>query len=227
MSDNELQTQIGISPEPGQKSADQPLENTHSSVPQQYAAINPDDDPIVKIANGLGTIASGIHEMLVQTQKSDCKDKLIKELHDELQTYKNGLRREMLSPLLRNIIVWHGRVTEQHSFYEREQAKEGIVLEKLYQALLGEYKKLANGLEALLYDYDIESVTPKEGEDFNPRLQKVVKTISTDDATKAQKIAVCVNTGFRDTGNDRVIKQPEVTVYKMVMSEHHNSNPQN
>ena len=119
-----------------------------------------------------------------------------------------------MSSVLKDIIRWHGKVSDQYSFYNNKLQEENIDLATLYPTLLNEYKNLADGLEDLLYDYDIEKEEPKEGEDYNPRSQKKFGTIPTECEGKDTKVAKCISIGFRDTKTDRLILQPEVIVYQ-------------
>ena len=159
-------------------------------------------------------IAANVAEILVQIKVSNRKDEINKELHEELQSYKSGLRRDILSSVLKNIIRWHDTVSEQYNYYYKKQKEENADFSILFPVLLKEYKNLADGLENLLYDYDIEIEIPNIGDEFNPRTQKRVRTIPTDDAEKEHKIAECINVGFRDTATDRLLKQAEVIVYQ-------------
>jgi molecular chaperone GrpE (heat shock protein) len=158
-------------------------------------------------------IAASVAEILSLIRASNRKDEINKELHEELQSYKSGLRRNILSSVLKNIIRWHEIVSEQYNYYKK-QKEENADFAALFPVLLKEYKNLADGLENLLYDYDIEVEMPNVGEDFNPRIQERVRTIPTDDAEMEHKIAECINVGFRDTATDRLLKHPEVVVFQ-------------
>ena len=159
-------------------------------------------------------IAENIAGILSLLEVSNRKDEINKELHEELQSYKSGLRREILSSVLKDIIRWHGKVSDQYSFYNNKMQEENADIATLFPTLLNEYKNLADGLEDLLYDYDIEADKPKEGEDYNPRSQKKIGTIATENEEKDNRVAKCVSIGFRDTKTDRLILQPEVVVYQ-------------
>jgi len=159
-------------------------------------------------------IAANTAEILLLVKASNRKEEINKELHEELQSYKSGLRREILYSVLKDIIRWHGKVSDQYSFYNNKMQEENVDLATLYPTLLNEYKNLADGLEDLLYDYDIEKEESKEDEDYNPRSQKKIGTITTESEEKDNKVANCVSIGFRDTATNRLLKQPEVTVYQ-------------
>jgi len=165
--------------------------------------------------SAIKAMAANVQEILVQVQDFTYKDKINRELHTELQSCKSGQVREIMAPLLKNIILWHGTVIDQYNHYVQMQSKENTNLAALFPDLLKEYKKLANGLEDLLYDYDIETETPIVGDEFNPRTQKKSpRTVETDDDALVGKVAECINAGFRDIVTTRLLKQPEVAVYQ-------------
>jgi molecular chaperone GrpE len=159
-------------------------------------------------------LAANVTELISLVKIENRKDEINKELHEELQTYKSGLMRETMSPLLKNLIHWHGKVTDLFNFYDKKQQEENADLVALFPVLLKEYKNLAGGLEDLLYDYDIEQEVPAVGGEFNPRTQKSLRIVETEDDTLDRKIAECINTGFRDTATGRLLKQSEVAVYQ-------------
>ena len=211
------------------------VETTATENPQKETADNPivvfpsdekvdipittektEEQPVEEIAEKIEIkeIAANVEEILSQVQDFAYKDKINRELHAELQSYKIGLRREILSSVLNDIIRWHGKVSDQYSFYNNKVQEENADLATLYPTLLNEYKNLADGLEDLLYDYDIEKEEPKEDEDYNPRSQKKFGTISTESEEKDNKVAKCISIGFRDMKTDRLILKPEVIVYQ-------------
>ncbi|MDR0505773.1 MAG: nucleotide exchange factor GrpE [Dysgonamonadaceae bacterium] len=169
-----------------------------------------------KISAEIASIESKVQQLLEQMQEFAHKEKQFNDLHEELQKYKNGLRRDIISPLLKSIIHQHGKITDQYRFYEAKLKDETTDKAALFPTLLKEYKNFAGNLEDLLYDYDVETVSPKAGEEFNPRLQKSVKSVFADSPDNERKIAECINVGFIDVSNERMLKQPEVAVYKLM-----------
>jgi molecular chaperone GrpE len=170
---------------------------------------------IAEIETKLVSIGDSMDNLLNKIDDNVQKDKLIDRLHGELQSYKVGLRREILMPLLKEIIRCHDSITDQYKWYENELEKPETDFTKLFPQLLKEYKKLSQWLNDLLYPYDIEIVVPKVDEEFNPMLHKRYKNIPTDDAKKDKKIESCFSAGFHDVEKNRSLKLPEVNVYKL------------
>jgi molecular chaperone GrpE (heat shock protein) len=170
---------------------------------------------------GLGETVAGLDRHIRQAlagfethlQESAYKDKLIKELHEELQVYKNGLRKELLSPLLKHIMHWQGKVVDLYAYYEKEKGNNADV-NVLFPNLLLEYRNLSLGLLDLLYDYDVEPLEPKAGDAYDPKLHKALHTLPVDEESRNRTIASCEKIGFVDVVTNRLLKPAEVTVYK-------------
>ena len=138
------------------------------------------------------------------------------KMHAELDEYRKGLYRKILSPILKNIVTQYSKVNDLYAFYNGKHEEENVDYAQLFVKLLNEYNNLKLGLSDLLYDYDIEIVEPKTDEEFNPKKHKAIKTIAIDDAEKDGKIAVCVTVGFKDvSANDQIVKYPEVEIFKL------------
>lgn len=66
------------------------------------------------------------------------------------------------------------------------------------------------GIEDILYRQGVEPFEV-EGDDFDPRRQRAVATVPTDDAARNRTIAARHRKGFR--AGDRVIRAEVVSVY--------------
>jgi molecular chaperone GrpE (heat shock protein) len=145
-------------------------------------------------------------------QDSVRKDRINKELHEELQKYKAGLRKEFITPLLKHIIHEYDRADKQFKFYlqnEQESSKGD-----LFVKLLKEFQMVSFALLDLLHDYDIDSFEVKEGAQYSAKEHKVVEVIETDDDSKNGTVASCETCGFRDIESGRLLQQANIKVYK-------------
>lgn len=140
------------------------------------------------------------------------KEEINNRLHDELQKYKNGLRKEFVTPLLKGVIREYDRTMRQYRYYSAEaQTSE---YGDAFANLLKQFEMTAFGLLDLLSDYDIEPFEPKEGDPFNGKEHKPLELTETDDETKNNTIAECIACGFRDISTDRMMRHAEVKIYK-------------
>ena len=142
------------------------------------------------------------------------KDKINKELHEELQNYKAGLREEFVKPVLKTIIREYDRAVQLYEFYN--QKAEAEQQSELFAKLLKEFNIVSLGFLDILYDYNFVPFEVCEGDEFVPREHKISKVISTNDISKDGKIAKCVKCGFQDTDRKRLLRQAEVNIYKII-----------
>jgi len=153
----------------------------------------------------LKSIENSIHDFTY-------KDKINKELHEELQSYKAGLREEFIKPILKSIIREYDRSNQQFEFYSQKAGTE--TQSELCAKLLKEFNVVSLGLLDILEDYNVAPFKVNENDEFSSREHKILKVIETDDVSKDGKIEKCVKCGFRDTENGRLLRQAEVCIYK-------------
>jgi molecular chaperone GrpE (heat shock protein) len=157
--------------------------------------------------------AASLCEIEKSVSEFACKDRINSNLHDELQKYKSGLRMEFVSPLLKSIIREYDRATQQYAFYlQKSQAEPQS---ELFVKLLKEFNFTALSLLDILDDYNYVPFEVQEDEEYNTREHKITKVIETDDAASDRKIAKCLACGFCDSESGRLIRQAEVTIYKL------------
>ena len=96
-------------------------------------------------------------------KENEHKDDLIKRLHEELQLYKNGVRREWVLPLLKRMIQWREAMLDVHQHYSAQPQASDSALQKL----LAEFSKMIRHVEDVLCDYDIEPFDAPVGEEYN------------------------------------------------------------
>ncbi|MDR1003569.1 MAG: nucleotide exchange factor GrpE [Prevotellaceae bacterium] len=158
------------------------------------------------------TLTAEVKKMLEEVEVFAYKDKINKELHEELQKYKGGLRDEFISPLLKRIMREYDRVIGQYRFYLRKTEAEPQ--NEAYMKLLREFDMMAESLLYLLEDYNLEVYDPAPGSDYVPKTYKIIKVIETDDPALGGKVAQAIACGFRDTESERIIRPAEIALYK-------------
>lgn len=169
------------------------------------------DEIILQQSSVLSSIESGIKNLEEKVNDFTYKDDINNRLHDELQKYKSGLRKEFVTPLLKGIIREYDRSIRMynHYFQEEEANSEGK-----YFNLLKQFEITADGLLELLNDYDIESFSVKPGEKFSAKDHRLIQIIEIEDPSKDNIIETVVSCGFLDNSNGKILRNPEVNIYK-------------
>ena len=191
---------------------------TQSESPPQETSSVPNDPvppttptPMPEILGVLENLVQQVGKIEATLQGFSYKERITKELHEELQKYKNGLRKELTTPLLKHIMLLHGRLMDMYDYYANNTSQDT----EAFQNLLMEYKQLPDHLTVLLHDYEIESLESKEGDSYQPQKHEATKTIFTDNPNKDRIIASCERVGFFDVSNGYVLKRAKVTIFRL------------
>lgn len=138
------------------------------------------------------------------------QERMVKELHHELQQYKKGFLEDLTKGYLADIIQVYERVADTNNHLNPDD--QAVDVKALKRLLENNMLFISDLLED---QYSIECFTPQPGDDYKPKEQKALKTEATDDPAKANKVAACIACGFRNYETGRVIRQAKIKVYKL------------
>jgi len=160
-------------------------------------------------------ILEGIDSKLESIESSiqdfSYKDDINNRLHEELQKHKNGLRKDIITPLLKAIIREYDRNIRMIHFYNSKQEFQD---NESARNLLKQFEITADGLLELLNDNDIETFYVNSGDIFSPKEQRLIEVIEVVDSAMDNIIESVISCGFMDNSTGRVFRNPEVRVYK-------------
>ena len=170
-----------------------------------------DMTPALDAVNALGTALhrklDGLQTLFEREIRAEAtREKIVDRLHAELQEYKQGLLLNVLRPVFVDLIQLHddiGKMVAAHP------ADEGEV-RRLLEIMTG-YQQ---GIEDILYRQGVEPFT-QDGVTFDPRRQRAVATVPTDDPALAKTIAVRHRKGFQTQDGERMIRPEIVSVYAL------------
>lgn len=129
------------------------------------------------------------------------KAALFDKMYDELQSYKTDLYSKILKPFVLSTIAL---IDDTNSFLGKLEENESYKAEKYLRNIPDDLIDIleSNGVE--LYEED--------GDVFNPRLQRAIKSVPTDNPELEKHIVRRLRKGYRWNG---VILKPElVQIYK-------------
>jgi molecular chaperone GrpE len=134
------------------------------------------------------------------------REKVVDRLHAELQEYKQDLLLSTLRPVFIDLIQLHddiGKVAVAPEVPEGDGPSDA-------QRLVGLMQGFQQGIEDILYRQGVEPFQV-EGGAFDPRRQRAVATVATDDPALNKTVAARLRKGFR--AGERVIRPEIVSVY--------------
>lgn len=154
-------------------------------------------------------VAAGISEVLGEFRDKLALDRFredqVTRLHEELQAYRNDLISRGSRQILQGVIRLHddlGKVTVSL----RQKPAEELTPERLFQQLEG----FQGDVELLLGQHGVERFDV-DGEEFDPRRQTALRTITTDDPAQVGRVAEHLRPGFLQ--GETLLQKERVAVY--------------
>lgn len=133
------------------------------------------------------------------------REKVVDRLHAELQEYKQDLLLQTLRPVFLDLIQLHDDIGKMADA-PLTDAADALAR---FRTILLDFQQ---GIEDILYRQGVEPFAI-EGEAFDPRRQRAVTTVATEDPTLAKTIASRLRKGF--LAGDRVIRPEIVAVHAL------------
>ena len=198
-----------------QTSAIQPEDSKTTGIDAAFASESSksvevtENQPVTNIIDSISVLdqkLAGLHRFFDDNFVDDSfKEAFIKQMHSELQEYKQDIVGQKLKPLLTSVIQLH---TETSRTYERLTKKK--VDELSTTKLLGVVEGIQDDVEILLAQHGIEPFV-ESGEFISPDTQKAVQTWKVEDSSLFGKIVARRGPGFK-MGKTILRKEP-VEVY--------------
>jgi molecular chaperone GrpE (heat shock protein) len=170
------------------------------------------DEKFSALKNGLSALQALTEEISHKLDHNQHREELITKLHDENQSYKSGLYKKLLLPLVNEIIFLIDGYTQLRDGYAKKDISE---IET--QKLLKQFGEIVDDLENALSKNGIESYSAEEGTAVDTGRQKILKTVPTDDPKKDKTVCVPLKKGF--ILEDKIIRQEQVSCYKFEEKE--------
>ncbi len=132
------------------------------------------------------------------------EEKVIDQMHEELEKYKKDLYFQLIHPILLDIIEVRDSIIRISETYLKKAENEQNIPNKTFAGY-------AYDLQDILEKNNVEIYKGKRGNSFVPAQQRVVKKEIINDAKLHGKIAESLSYGYKYNG--RVIAAEKVSVY--------------
>ena len=167
-------------------------------------------DPLAPTLEAIASLGDGLNRKLdaLQTlfdreiRAEATREKVVDRLHAELQEYKQGLLLGILKPVFLDLIQLHD---DMGKMIAGQPEADGEV-----SRLLGLIRGFQQGIEDILYRQGVEPFE-SELDAFDPRRQRALSTVATDDPDRNKQVATRLRKGF--LAGDKVIRPEMVTVF--------------
>jgi molecular chaperone GrpE len=162
-------------------------------------------EAIGALGETLGKKLDGLQALFDREIRAEAtREKVVDRLHAELQEYKQDLLLKLLRPVFVDLIQLHDDIGKM---IEAQADRDGEV-----GRLLDVMRGVQQGIEDILYRQGVEPFVA-EAETFDPRRQRAVATVPTDDPAANKTVAVRHRKGFQ--AGERVIRPEIVSVYAL------------
>jgi molecular chaperone GrpE len=189
-----------------------PVEDTTIAEPaSESTAIIP--EPGHDLVQAIGAFGERLRRQLdaIQTileresRAEATRERVIDRLHAELQEYKHDLLLKVQRPIFVDLIQLHddiGKMIEARTAADAEPDRA--------TAVRGMLESIQIAIEDILYRQGVEPFAA-EGDAFDPRRQRAVATVATDDPARNKMIAARLRKGFQ--AGDKLVRPEIVSVY--------------
>ena len=132
------------------------------------------------------------------------EEKIIDNMHKELQEYKDDLKFQLIKPILQDIISVADSISRMSAAYlAKPEGEQDIPNAKF----LG----YVDDLHDIMENNGIDIYKSHEGDNFTPIKQRIIEKVETEDETLNGKIAKSYTHGYEKNG--KVITAEKVAVY--------------
>lgn len=187
--------------------------NGLQKVPQKQAedAVEQESDDKVALSEIVKMLASmdkkmeQMNQLFVRKiQHTTHEEKIVDQMHSELQRYKEDMYSQLVRPILLDIIEMRDSIIRMsNSFALKPEGEQDVPLKT--------FSGYAFDIQDILEKNNITIYDSKDGDDFNALKQRVIKKVSTPVEQLHGKIAESLSSGYDYMG--RAISPEKVAVY--------------
>ena len=152
-----------------------------------------------------------IAKILSKIEDIEYKDKIIKDLHEDLRENKRDFTAELSKPFLTNLVKIHQSL---RGVFFRFKAVESPDTENFPKVIRELENNMLNVQDMLEQEYNLAYEEPEIGSKYNPKEQNALQAVITDDESKNGTIAEVVYGGFRDLDKEKMFKPALVKPYR-------------
>lgn len=146
---------------------------------------------------------------------TDHEEKIVDQMHKELQKYKEDMYAQLVRPILLDVIEVRDSIMRMAATYLAKPEGEQNIPNKTFS-------DYAFDLQDILEKNSVEIYRSKSGDDFTPIKQRVIKKVPTTDESLHGKVADSLSCGY--SYNGRTISAEKITVYYYEKTVEENEN---
>ena len=187
-------------------SADDEVEETTDDTPVEETEVQPDKlDKVLESQQQLLERLEALDSLFnARIMHTDHEEKIVDQMHKELQKYKEDMYAQLVRPILLDVIEVRDSIMRMAAAYLAKPEGEQNIPNKTFS-------DYAYDLQDILEKNSVEIYRSKSGDDFTPIKQRVIKKVATPDESLHGKVAESLSCGY--SYNGRTISAEKITVY--------------
>lgn len=182
-----------------------------------------EEQDVEKTNDNLGVISDNLQELsnkvdqmnqlfIQKIAHTTHEEKIVDQMHTELQKYKQDLYAQLIRPILLDIIEMRDSILRMSAgFASRPEGEQNVPLKT--------FSDYAYDVQDILEKNNITIYNSKEGDDFSPIKQKAIKKVTTPVLELHGKIAESLSSGYDYLGKPISPEKVVVYVYKKTENE--------
>lgn len=172
------------------------------------------DDAVLNAVSELSEKLDQMNELFIRKiQHTSHEEKIVDQMHAELQKYKDDLYAQLVRPILLDIIEVRESIRRVSSNYLSRPEEDRVIPLKTFSDYTFDIQDILEKNNITIYD-------GKEGDVFNPLKQRAIKKVTTPVEELHGKVAESLSSGYEYMG--KTISPEKIVVYvyeKPVMTE--------
>lgn len=201
--------------EPVKKPVEESSKSTTGNEIEQTTSNENESLIIENVMDSIEEINEKIEEMnklfVQKIQKTTYEEKIVDQMHSELQKYKEDMYSQLVRPILLDIIEIRDSIIRMSNVFATKPEKEQNVPLKTF-------RDYSYDIQDVLEKNNITIYNSKDGDEFNALKQRVIKKVTTSVEELHGKIAESLSSGYDYNGSN--ISPEKVAVY--IYQEPHN-----
>ena len=182
---------------------DDAVEGTEPTTQPASPSLTPALEAIASLGEVLNRKVDALQTVFEREIRAEAtREKVVDRLHAELQEYKQGLLLGILRPVFVDLIQLHDDMGKMVAAREEPEGDVARLLDLI--------RGFQQGIEDILYRQGVEPFA-LDGDAFDPRRQRALSTVPTDEVGLNKRVATRLRKGFQ--AGDKVIRPEMVTVY--------------
>lgn len=196
-------------------------ESNEETDEEVQSEINSEEDKVCVILDNLQELSNKIDQMnqlfVQKIAHTTHEEKIVDQMHAELQKYKQDMYAQLVRPILLDIIEMRDSILRMSANYASKPEGERYIPLKTFSDYAYDVQDILEKNNITIYD-------SKEGDNFSPIKQKAIKKVTTPVEELHGKVAESLSSGYEYLGKPISPEKVVVYVYEKPVNEEGDTN---